>query len=130
MPDGDTVTLSFQIIQEVEKQRIEVLCNILNKYNLHMASFRHTLVHVSVLPKWLLITTLWQKLYHSFLLYYLQRQKQIEQAIQKVDVEKDIQNLVETGVTAEENKAKFLMTDYFVRVHFVHIINRTVHLYL
>uniref|UniRef100_A0A673XBM1 Osteoclast-stimulating factor 1 n=1 Tax=Salmo trutta TaxID=8032 RepID=A0A673XBM1_SALTR len=81
----NTLKNCYQIIQEVEKQRIEVLCNILNKYNLHMASFRHTLVH-----------------------------KQIEQAIQKVDVEKDIQNLVvETSVTAEENKAKFLMTDYF-----------------
>ncbi|XP_070978737.1 nostrin isoform X1 [Oncorhynchus clarkii lewisi] len=83
----NTLKNCYQIIQEVEKQRIEVLCNILSKYNLHMASFRHTLVH---------------------------RQKQIEQAIQKVDVEKDIQNLVEeTSVTAEENKAKFLMTDYF-----------------
>uniref|UniRef100_A0A8C7J6Y9 Nitric oxide synthase trafficking n=1 Tax=Oncorhynchus kisutch TaxID=8019 RepID=A0A8C7J6Y9_ONCKI len=81
----NTLKNCYQIIQEVEKQRIEVLCNILSKYNLHMASFRHTLVH-----------------------------KQIEQAIQKVDVEKDIQNLVEeTSVTAEENKAKFLMTDYF-----------------
>ncbi|KAM9484268.1 nostrin [Salvelinus alpinus] len=83
----NTLKNCYQIIQEVEKQRIEVLCNILSKYNLHMASFRHTLVH---------------------------RQKQIEQAIQKVDVEKDIQNLVEeTSVAAEENKAKFLMTDYF-----------------
>uniref|UniRef100_A0A8K9UWB3 Osteoclast-stimulating factor 1 n=1 Tax=Oncorhynchus mykiss TaxID=8022 RepID=A0A8K9UWB3_ONCMY len=83
----NTLKNCYQIIQEVEKQRIEVLCNILSKYNLHMASFRHTLVH---------------------------RQKQIEQAIQKVDVEKDILNLVEeTSVTAEENKAKFLMTDYF-----------------
>nr|XP_046216909.1 nostrin isoform X3 [Oncorhynchus gorbuscha] len=83
----NTLKNCYQIIQEVEKQRIDVLCNILSKYNLHMASFRHTLVH---------------------------RQKQIEQAIQKVDVEKDIQNLVEeTSVTAEENKAKFLMTDYF-----------------
>uniref|UniRef100_A0A8K9V0S2 Osteoclast-stimulating factor 1 n=1 Tax=Oncorhynchus mykiss TaxID=8022 RepID=A0A8K9V0S2_ONCMY len=81
----NTLKNCYQIIQEVEKQRIEVLCNILSKYNLHMASFRHTLVH-----------------------------KQIEQAIQKVDVEKDILNLVEeTSVTAEENKAKFLMTDYF-----------------
>uniref|UniRef100_A0A4W5K3N8 Osteoclast-stimulating factor 1 n=1 Tax=Hucho hucho TaxID=62062 RepID=A0A4W5K3N8_9TELE len=83
----NTLKNCYQIIQEVEKQRIEVLCNILSKYNLHMASFRHTLVH---------------------------RQKQIEQAIQKVDVEKDIQNLVEeTSITAEENKARFLMTDYF-----------------
>ncbi|XP_041720948.2 nostrin [Coregonus clupeaformis] len=83
----NTLKNCYQIIQELEKQRIEILCNILNKYNLHMASFRHTLVH---------------------------SQKQIEQAIQRVDVEKDIQSLVEeTSVTAEENKAKFLMTDYF-----------------
>uniref|UniRef100_A0A6Q2XMW2 Osteoclast-stimulating factor 1 n=1 Tax=Esox lucius TaxID=8010 RepID=A0A6Q2XMW2_ESOLU len=75
----------YQIIQELEKQRLEVLCKILNKYNLYMASFRQTLIH-----------------------------KQIEQAIQRVDVEKDILILLEeTSGTAEDNKAEFLMTDYF-----------------
>ncbi|XP_010889206.2 nostrin isoform X2 [Esox lucius] len=77
----------YQIIQELEKQRLEVLCKILNKYNLYMASFRQTLIH---------------------------SQKQIEQAIQRVDVEKDILILLEeTSGTAEDNKAEFLMTDYF-----------------
>ncbi|KAJ8012802.1 hypothetical protein DPEC_G00046650 [Dallia pectoralis] len=77
----------YQIIQELEKQRLEILCKILNQYNLHMASFRQTLIH---------------------------SQKQIEQAIQRVDMEKDFQILVEeTNETAEDNKAEFLLADYF-----------------
>ncbi|CAB1328471.1 unnamed protein product, partial [Coregonus sp. 'balchen'] len=83
----NTLKNCYQIIQELEKQRIEVLCNILNEYNLHMASFGQTFVH---------------------------SQKQREQAIQRVDLEKDIQRLVEeTSVTAEDNKAEFLMADNF-----------------
>lgn len=40
--------------------------------------------------------------------------KQIEQAVHRVDVEKDIQSLVEdVSATADESKAEFLMTDYF-----------------
>ena len=35
-----------QIIQELEKQRIEVMCNILSRYNLQMSSFGQTLKHV------------------------------------------------------------------------------------
>ncbi|XP_071394200.1 nostrin [Centroberyx affinis] len=77
----------YQIIQELEKQRIEILCNILNRYNLHMSSFGQTLIH---------------------------GQRQIEQAVQRVDLEKDIQTLVEeTSTTAEDSKAEFLMADYF-----------------
>ncbi|KAJ8255336.1 hypothetical protein GJAV_G00203710 [Gymnothorax javanicus] len=76
----------YQIIQELEKQRIEILSNILHKYGLYMSSFGQTLIHC---------------------------QKQIEQEIAKVDVEKDIQILVEeTSITAED-KAEFLLADYF-----------------
>lgn len=54
------------------------------------------------------------KYYGSVL--YLQCQKQIEQAVRTVDTEKDLQSLVDqTSVTAEDNKAEFLMADYFVR---------------
>ncbi|XP_063070741.1 nostrin [Engraulis encrasicolus] len=82
-----TLKHCYQIIQELEKQRIEVLSNILNKYGLYMSSFGQTLQHC---------------------------QKQIEQAIMTVDMEKDLQSLVdETTVTADDNKAEFLMTDYF-----------------
>ncbi|XP_036401807.1 nostrin isoform X2 [Megalops cyprinoides] len=81
-----TLKNCYQIIQELEKERIEILCNILNKYNLHMASFGQTLAHC---------------------------QKQIDQSIRKVDVERDIQVLVEeTSITAED-KAEFLLADYF-----------------
>ncbi|KAL0963810.1 hypothetical protein UPYG_G00313880 [Umbra pygmaea] len=77
----------YQIIQELEKERLEVLCKILNKYDLYMASFRQTLIH---------------------------NQKQLEQAIKRVDVEKDIQSLVDvTSRTTQDNKAEFLMADYF-----------------
>ncbi|KAG9340853.1 hypothetical protein JZ751_020046, partial [Albula glossodonta] len=82
-----TLKNCYQIIQELEKQRIELLSNILNKYSLHMSSFGQTLIHC---------------------------QKQIGHAIGKVDVEKDIQVLVEeTSITAEDNKAEFLLADYF-----------------
>uniref|UniRef100_A0A4W4HFI6 Osteoclast-stimulating factor 1 n=1 Tax=Electrophorus electricus TaxID=8005 RepID=A0A4W4HFI6_ELEEL len=83
----NTLKSCYQIVQELEKQRIEVLCNTLNKYSLYMSSYNQTLAH---------------------------SQKQIEQAIRRVDVEKDIQTLVQdTCVTADNNKAEFLMADYF-----------------
>ncbi|XP_029937373.1 nostrin [Myripristis murdjan] len=83
----NTLKNCFQIIQELEKQRIEILCNMLNRYSLHMSSFGQTLIH---------------------------GHKQIEQAIQRVDMEKDMQTLVEeTSITTEDNKAEFLMADYF-----------------
>ncbi|XP_028249207.1 nostrin isoform X2 [Parambassis ranga] len=85
----NTLKNCHQIVQELEKQRIEVLCNILSRYNLHMSSFGQTLKH---------------------------GQKQIEQAVQRVNMDKDIQAVVEeNSITAEENKAEFLMADYFVR---------------
>lgn len=46
--------LLFQIIQELEKQRIEVLCNVLNRYSLHMSSFGQTLKHVRPAHKYAL----------------------------------------------------------------------------
>ncbi|KAM9851282.1 nostrin isoform 2-T2 [Aulostomus maculatus] len=77
----------YQIIQELEKQRIEVLCNILTRYNLHMSSFGQTLTH---------------------------GQKQLQQVVQRLDMEKDIQTLVEeNSITAADQKAEFLMADYF-----------------
>lgn len=83
----NTLKNCYQIIQELEKQRIEVLCNILNRYNLQMYSFGQTLKH---------------------------GHRQIEQTVQRVDMDKDIQSLVEeNSITAEDHKAEFLMTDYF-----------------
>ncbi|XP_076119616.1 nostrin [Alosa pseudoharengus] len=83
----NTLKNCYQIIQELEKQRIEILCNILNKYGLYMSSFGQTLLHC---------------------------QKQIEQTVRTVDMDKDLQSLVDqTSVTAEDNKAEFLMADYF-----------------
>ncbi|KAM6985032.1 nostrin [Aplochiton taeniatus] len=83
----NTLKNCYQIIQELEKQRIEMLSNTLNRYSLHTSSFEKTLIH---------------------------SQRQTEQAIQRVDMEKDIQSLVEeTSVTAHDNKAEFLIADYF-----------------
>uniref|UniRef100_A0A3Q0SUP7 Osteoclast-stimulating factor 1 n=1 Tax=Amphilophus citrinellus TaxID=61819 RepID=A0A3Q0SUP7_AMPCI len=83
----NTLKNCYQIVQELEKQRIELLCNILNRYNLQMYSFGQTVKH---------------------------GQKQIEQAVQRVDMDKDIRALVEENRnTTEDHKAEFLMTDYF-----------------
>ncbi|XP_072253795.1 nostrin isoform X2 [Leuresthes tenuis] len=83
----NTLKNCYQIIQDLEKQRIEVLCDILSRYNLHMSSFERTLKH---------------------------DQRQIEQAVQRVDMDKDIQTLVEeNSISDEDNKAEFLMADYF-----------------
>ncbi|XP_037542356.1 nostrin [Nematolebias whitei] len=83
----NTLKNCYQIVQELEKQRLEVLCNILSRYNLHMSSSGQALNH---------------------------GQKQIEQAVQRVDMEKDIQTLVdENSAAAEDNTVEFLMTDYF-----------------
>ncbi|KAI4887079.1 hypothetical protein NFI96_013971, partial [Prochilodus magdalenae] len=83
----NTLKACYQIVQELEKQRIETLCNSLNKYSLHISSYSKIL---------------------------LSSEQQIEQAVKRVDVEKDLQTLVEeTSVTADDNQAEFLMTDYF-----------------
>uniref|UniRef100_A0A8C3AXY3 Osteoclast-stimulating factor 1 n=1 Tax=Cyclopterus lumpus TaxID=8103 RepID=A0A8C3AXY3_CYCLU len=81
----NTLKNCYQITQELEKQRIEVLCNLLSRYKLHMSSLGQTLQH-----------------------------RQIEQTVQRVDMDKDIQTLVrENSITAEDHKAEFLMADYF-----------------
>ncbi|XP_016367988.1 nostrin-like [Sinocyclocheilus rhinocerous] len=83
----NTLKTCYQIVQELEKQRIETLSNTLDKYSLFMTVYAQTVVH---------------------------SHKQIEQAVRKVDVEKDIQSLVEdVSATADESKAEFLMADYF-----------------
>ncbi|XP_056321941.1 nostrin isoform X2 [Danio aesculapii] len=83
----NTLKTCYQIVQELEKQRIETLSNTLNKYSLFMTVYSQTVTH---------------------------SHKQIDQAVRRVDVEKDIQSMVEDVATAvDENKAEFLMADYF-----------------
>nr|XP_046259210.1 nostrin [Scatophagus argus] len=87
----NTLKACYQIIQELEKQRIEVLCNILNRHILHISSFGQTIKH---------------------------GQRQIEEVVQKVDMDKDIQALEEENrITTEDNTAEFLMVDYFEEDH-------------
>ncbi|XP_055360959.1 nostrin isoform X2 [Betta splendens] len=83
----NTLKACYQILQELEKQRIEVLCNMLKKYSLHMSSLGQTLKH---------------------------GQTQIVQLVQKVDMDADIEVLEEESRTAaDDNKVELLMTDYF-----------------
>uniref|UniRef100_A0A8C4XA85 Osteoclast-stimulating factor 1 n=2 Tax=Erpetoichthys calabaricus TaxID=27687 RepID=A0A8C4XA85_ERPCA len=82
-----TLKNCYQSIQELEKQRILVLCDILTKYHQHISSFGQTLST-----------------------FY----RQIDQDVKKMDVEKDIQTLVdETAFMEKDNKAEFLLADYF-----------------
>ncbi|XP_047457929.1 nostrin isoform X2 [Mugil cephalus] len=83
----NTLKSCYQIIQELEKQRIEVLYNIMFRYNLHMSGFGQTLQH---------------------------GQRQIDQAIQRVDMDKDIKTMIEeNNITTLDSKTEFLMVDYF-----------------
>uniref|UniRef100_A0A8B9WID1 Nostrin n=1 Tax=Bos mutus grunniens TaxID=30521 RepID=A0A8B9WID1_BOSMU len=83
----NTLENCFQSIVELEKERIQLLCNNLNQYSQHISVFGQTL------------TTC-----HT----------QIHCAISKIDIEKDIQALMEeTTVSSTENKSEFLLTDYF-----------------
>ncbi|XP_072300410.1 nostrin isoform X2 [Eucyclogobius newberryi] len=83
----NTLKACYQIIQEMEKQRMEVLGEALSRYNLHMSSFGQALKH---------------------------GQKQIEQTVQRVDVDRDIDTLLaDHRLPPEDNKAEFLMVDYF-----------------
>ncbi|XP_059962373.1 nostrin isoform X3 [Mesoplodon densirostris] len=83
----NTLENCFQSTLELEKERIQLLCNNLNQYSQHISVFGQTL------------TTC-----HT----------QIHCAISKIDVENDIQALVEeTAVLSTENKSEFLLTDYF-----------------
>ncbi|KAM9664926.1 nostrin isoform 2-T2 [Trichechus inunguis] len=82
-----TLENCYQSILELEKERIQLLCNNLNQYNQHISVFGQTL------------TTC-----HT----------QIHCAISKIDAEKDIQSLLEeTAISSTEKKSEFLLTDYF-----------------
>lgn len=108
---------------ELEKERIQLLCNNLNQYSQHISLFGQTLTTVSSrdgsIPgvydgagkgegkRFLSPPTP--------LCSVLQYHTQIHCAISKVDVEKDIQALMEeTAILSTENKSEFLLTDYFV----------------
>ncbi|XP_035995273.1 nostrin isoform X2 [Fundulus heteroclitus] len=83
----NTLKNCYQITQELEKHRIEILCNLLSRYTLHMSTFGKTLKH---------------------------GQTQIEQTAQRVDMDQDMQTLVDESCNiAEDNKIEFLMADYF-----------------
>lgn len=83
----NTLENSYKSILELEKERTQLLCNNLNQYSQHISLFGQTL------------TTC-----HT----------QIHCAINKIDVEKDIQALMEeTASLSRENKSEFLLTDYF-----------------
>nr|XP_005007722.1 LOW QUALITY PROTEIN: nostrin [Cavia porcellus] len=83
----NTLENCYQSILELEKERIQLLCDNLNQYSQHISLFGQTL------------TTC-----HT----------QIHCAISKVDIEKDVQTLMEdTAVLSAENKSQFLLTDYF-----------------
>ncbi|XP_021491246.1 nostrin [Meriones unguiculatus] len=82
-----TLENCYKSMLELEKERIQLLCNNLNQYSQHISLFGQTL------------TTC-----HT----------QIHCAISKVDVEEDIQALVEeAAILSTENKSEFLLTDYF-----------------
>nr|XP_019582927.1 PREDICTED: nostrin isoform X1 [Rhinolophus sinicus] len=83
----NTLENCYQSILELEKERIQLLCNNLNQYTQHISVFGQTL------------TTCHAQIHH---------------AISKIDVEKDIQALIEeTAISSTENKSEFLLTDYF-----------------
>ncbi|XP_072435624.1 nostrin isoform X1 [Chiloscyllium punctatum] len=78
---------SYQVIYDLEKEKIRLLCDILNKYSEHITSFGRTLI---------------------------ERQSQIHEAVQNIDIEKDIQILLDnTSILSDENKTEFLLTDYY-----------------
>ncbi|XP_053327493.1 nostrin [Spea bombifrons] len=77
----------YASIQELEKERIQLLSHILTRYNQHVSNFGQTL-NTS--------------------------QNLIDQAIKSIDVEKDIQTFLEdTAVYSENNKSEFLLLDYY-----------------
>ncbi|KAM4697415.1 nostrin [Rhinophrynus dorsalis] len=77
----------YKSIQDLEKERIQLLSHILTRYNQHVLSFGQTLNTC---------------------------QSQIEQAIKSIDVEKDIQTFMEeTSIYTDNNKSEFLLLDYY-----------------
>ncbi|XP_006902180.1 PREDICTED: nostrin [Elephantulus edwardii] len=83
----NTLENCYQSILELEKERIQLLCNNLNQYNHHISIFGQSL-----------------NTCHT----------QSHCAISKIDVEKDIQSLMEeTTVAPTEKKSELLLVDYF-----------------
>lgn len=77
----------YKKIQDIEKERIQILSHILTLYNQHVSSYGQTLNTC---------------------------QSQIDQAIRSIDVEKDIQTFMEeTTIFTEDNKSEFLLLDYY-----------------
>ncbi|DBA13636.1 TPA: hypothetical protein GDO54_018431, partial [Pyxicephalus adspersus] len=77
----------YQSIQDLEKERIQVLSHILTLYNQHVSSYGQTLSAC---------------------------QNQIDQAIKNIDVENDIQAFMEeTTIFTEDSKSEFLLLDYY-----------------
>ncbi|XP_075687224.1 nostrin [Rhinoderma darwinii] len=77
----------YKNIQDLEKERIQILSHILTLYNQHVSSYGQTLNSC---------------------------QSQIDQAIKSIDVEKDIQSFMEeTTIFTEDNKSEFLLLDYY-----------------
>ncbi|KAG8432401.1 hypothetical protein GDO86_016880 [Hymenochirus boettgeri] len=77
----------YKNIQDLEKERIQLLSHILTRYNQHVLTFGQTL-NVC--------------------------QSQIDQAIKSIDVENDIQSFMEeTSIYSEDNKSEFLLLDYY-----------------
>ncbi|KAM8933490.1 nostrin [Pelodytes ibericus] len=77
----------YMSIQEIEKERIQLLSHILTRYNQHVLNCGQTL-NTS--------------------------QNQIDQAIKSIDVDKDIETFLdETAIYSENNKTEFLLLDYY-----------------
>ncbi|KAM9305973.1 nostrin [Gastrophryne carolinensis] len=77
----------YKSIQDLEKERIQMLSHILTLYNQHVSNYGQTLGVC---------------------------QNQIDQAIKNIDVEKDIQAFMEeTTIFTEDNKSEFLLLDYY-----------------
>uniref|UniRef100_A0A2I2YG14 Nostrin n=3 Tax=Homininae TaxID=207598 RepID=A0A2I2YG14_GORGO len=115
----NTLENCYQSILELEKERIQLLCNNLNQYSQHISLFGQTLTTVS--RDDLSISGMpgkkGQKPFFDNLILLplaLQCHTQIHCAISKIDIEKDIQAVMEeTAILSTENKSEFLLTDYF-----------------
>ncbi|XP_044160211.1 nostrin [Bufo gargarizans] len=77
----------YKSIQDLEKERIQILSHILTLYNQHVSSYGQTLNACK---------------------------SQIDQAIISIDVEKDTETfMAETTIYTQENKSEFLLLDYY-----------------
>lgn len=116
----DPLFYSLQSMLELEKERIQLLCNNLNQYSQHISLFGQTLTTVSSGDS--SVSGVHGKVsgnqffnHPTLLFLVIQCHTQIHCAISKVDVEKDIQALMEeTAVLSIENKSELLLADYFV----------------